>query len=391
MKLGYETALLAGLLTLAPGCLRAETPQETDTPQRTETPLRVCMDPDNPPFSTDVGETPALADSPGLYVEIGRRVAQEIGRAFEPVWTLSYFGKRSVRTTLLESKCDAYIGLPETDDFMGPRVVMSHPLLSLGYALVVPPGRQIAKLSDLDGLRVAVQFASPPESLIAEREAIHPFTVKETGEAMDALKAGEADVAFIWGPTAGYINQTVMHGAYRIVPVHGKNMQWQAAIGFPPKSAELRDQVDAALQKLAPEIAELARKYGFPAGSDQSVDLARADPAPGVDQARVMLAAATEDEPAPAAQAPVDPEAIAQGHELFNSNCSHCHGPDALQSERRINLRLLQHKYGDKMDETFTYTVHHGRSEKGMPNWSGIIPDEDLEKIKDWLHTVQSS
>jgi mono/diheme cytochrome c family protein len=381
MKLGYKTALLAGLAALAPACLRAETP------------LRVCMDPDNPPFSADVSEDPALKDSPGLYVEIGRRVAQEVGRAFEPVWTLSYFGKRSVRTTLLESKCDAYIGLPETDDFMGPRVVMSHPLLSLGYALVVPPGRQVSKLSDLDGLRVAVQFASPPESLIAEREAIRPFTVKETGEAMDALKAGDADVAFIWGPTAGYINQTVMHGAYRIVPVHGKNMQWQAAIGFPPKSAELRDQVDAALQKLAPEIAELERKYGFPAGSDPSVDLARRlDAAPGVDEPRVMLAAATDDEAAPSAKtAQPDPEAIAQGHELFNSNCSHCHGPDAQQSERRINLRLLQHKYGDRMDDTFTYTVHHGRSEKGMPNWSGIIPDEDLEKIKDWLHTVQSS
>ena len=58
--------------------------------------------------------------------------------------------------------------------------------------------------------------------------------------------------------------------------------------------------------------------------------------------------------------------------------------------ERRINLRLMHHRYGDKMDETFMYTVTHGRAEKGMPNWTGVFTDEQFAKILAFLHTVQT-
>src|SRR5262249_11315414 len=55
---------------------------------------------------------------------------------------------------------------------------------------------------------------------------------------------------------------------------------------------------------------------------------------------------------------------LASGREVFNGICAHCHGPDAIQAERRINLRLLKRRYGDEMDEKFRYTVTHGRPDK---------------------------
>ena len=57
----------------------------------------------------------------------------------------------------------------------------------------------------------------------------------------------------------------------------------------------------------------------------------------------------------------------------------------------RINLRLLQHRYGETMDEVFIYTVTHGRPSKGMPNWSGMLSDDDFVKIRAFLHSVQQS
>jgi len=79
-----------------------------------------------------------------------------------------------------------------------------------------------------------------------------------------------------------------------------------------------------------------------------------------------------------------------EGRDIFNSTCSHCHGKDAIQKEeQRKNLRLLQHKYGEKMDDVFIYTVTHGRTSKGMPNWSGIISNEDFIKIRAFLHSIQ--
>ncbi len=375
--------LLAGLLlSLAPGAVWAAEPAP---------PLRVCMDPDNPPFSS------TKAEAPGLYVELSQHIAEELGRSFEPVWTLSYFGKRSVRTTLLDRKCDAYIGLPETKDFMGPRVVFSHPILQLGYALVLPKTRTVSALSDLRGLRVAVQFGSPPQSLIAEHDDIQAVTVLETVKAVQDLTSGAADVAFVWGPAAGYINATDLHDTYRVVPVAGPGMQWEAAIGFPAGQAGLRNQVDAVIDASAGFIAALKTKYGFPSASAGMVTLSSAATERQTMQA--IPAAATADvspdaQPSQAAAASASVASAAglatAGEKIFNDTCSHCHGPDAVQAEHHIDLRRLQLRYGDRMDEVFTYTVHHGRPDKGMPNWSGILSEDDFAKIKAFLHTVQT-
>jgi len=48
-----------------------------------------------------------------------------------------------------------------------------------------------------------------------------------------------------------------------------------------------------------------------------------------------------------------NPELVSAGKEIFNGTCAHCHGPDAVQSERRIDLRLLQNRYGDDIRSKF--------------------------------------
>jgi len=93
-------------------------------------PLRLCADPTNLPFSSD---DPAR---PGLYLEIGQLVARKLERPVTYSWYKSYFGKRTVRETLLSKQCDAMVGLPQVDDFMGPAVIFSKPIAREGYALV---------------------------------------------------------------------------------------------------------------------------------------------------------------------------------------------------------------------------------------------------------------
>ena len=93
--------------------------------------------------------------------------------------------------------------------------------------------------------------------------------------------------------------------------------------------------------------------------------------------------------PVVATAAAPDPVKVHEGQEIFNGTCVHCHGPDAVTTERKINLRLLRHKYGDRMDEVFLYTVTHGRPDKGMPNWTGVFSDEQFRSMLTFLHTVQ--
>jgi polar amino acid transport system substrate-binding protein len=339
-------------------------------------PLRLCADPANLPFSSDKPATP------GLYVEIGRAIASALGRPAETVWSLSYFGKRNLRETLLAGHCDLAVGLPDDADFMGPRVIFSKPILDIGYALLVPREMPVLRLDDLAGRRVAVQFDSPPQGVLATRSDIISVTGLSPEEAVRQLSDGHADAAFIWGPSAGYLDHTVLNDAYRVIPVAGPGMQWHAAIGFARKQAALRDAVDGVLPEIAPAISALAAKYALPSGAPLVLGNAESD-------ARFVLAA--DDAPAAAATPAPATGAIAEGRELFNGTCAHCHGPDAVVSERRINLRLLQHRYGDTMDEVFHTTVTHGRPAKGMPNWSGIFNENEFTEILAFLKTVQQN
>ncbi len=82
-------------------------------------------------------------------------------------------------------------------------------------------------------------------------------------------------------------------------------------------------------------------------------------------------------------------DVVSKGKTLFNVHCSHCHGPNAVQGERRRDLRRLSRRYRDRMPAVFYKTATVGRATKGMPSWKGILEDKELWKIFTFLETVQ--
>jgi mono/diheme cytochrome c family protein len=80
---------------------------------------------------------------------------------------------------------------------------------------------------------------------------------------------------------------------------------------------------------------------------------------------------------------------VSQGKTLFNIHCAHCHGPNAVQGERKRDLRRLSRRYQDRMPAVFYQTVTTGRAAKGMPSWKGALEDETLWTIFTFLETVQ--
>jgi polar amino acid transport system substrate-binding protein len=82
-------------------------------------------------------------------------------------------------------------------------------------------------------------------------------------------------------------------------------------------------------------------------------------------------------------------EAAYQGHTLFNENCSHCHGPNAVTGMSERNLRKLQARYGADMPLVFRTTVLNGRADKGMPSWQGVLDEKTIWQIYTYLETVQ--
>ncbi|MDH2386684.1 transporter substrate-binding domain-containing protein [Bradyrhizobium sp. CER78] len=351
-------------------------------------PLRLCADPTNLPFSSDE------PGKPGLYLEIGQAVAQRLGRTVSHNWYKSYFGKRTVRETLLSKQCDAMVGLPLIDDFMGPAVIFSKPIAHEGYALVGARDRKLAGIDDLRGLRVAVQYQSTPQNLLAMRDDVQKVTVLSPEEGMTALDQGKVDVAFIWAPVAGWLNKTSYGDKYQIVSTEGDGLLWATAIGFAKASGALRDEVDGVLPSLQGDISALFAKYGVPNGAP--VKFGQAAPATtssiGASEPVTVGQATAAEKPVQTAASAGDAkgDSIA-GREVFNGTCAHCHGPDAVQAERKIDLRLLKKRYADDMESTFWKTVHDGRPAKGMPAWKDVFSDDELRNVYAYLQSVQDT
>ena len=73
----------------------------------------------------------------------------------------------------------------------------------------------------------------------------------------------------------------------------------------------------------------------------------------------------------------------AAGREVFNGTCAHCHGPDAVVADRRINLRRLQEKYGDAWVQPGHFV---GNTDLAAGQWDLVIElsrqDERLFRSK---------
>ena len=385
--------------------------------------LRLCADPSNLPFSSD---DPAM---PGVYLEIGEAIGKALDRPVTHVWYRTYFGKRAVRVTMLAEQCDMTIGLPDSDDFMGPKVIFSKPLFNLDYAIVAPKGAAIATVEELKGKRVAVQFETEPQNIVGPRDDITAVTVLSPDEGMKALADGRADAAFLWAPTAGYLDKTVYEGRFAVVPIDGPRLSYPAAIGYAKASASLRDSIDVVLPEVSKQFPALLAKYGI--GPDAPATIGAADKPAAIEKAAVVVgqaaapapaSAPAQTAPAPAAAPtqtataetgardpgkpagdgtgefdvaplapPATPETIAAGKEVFNGICAHCHGPDGVQGVKKIDLRRLKLRYGDGAHNMYWKTVHEGRPAKGMPTWKGVFTDEQFEQIYAFLSSIQST
>jgi ABC-type amino acid transport substrate-binding protein/mono/diheme cytochrome c family protein len=421
-------------------------------------PLRLCADPDNLPFSSD------KAENPGIYREIGKAIAQELNRPLTEAWYRTNFGKRATRVTLLAKQCDFSVGLPGDSDFMGPALIFSRPFMKAGYALVLKKPATVSSWADLNGKAIAVQHNSTPQQLVATKENITMVTELNPEDTVKAVASGAADAAFVWAPSAGYLNKTLYSDSFTIIPVDGPGMQWSVSVAFAKRDGALRDAVNGALDRIAGKIADLKVKYGFPAAepitlaegpapaktSEQALSEAPAAPAKSAEQAvteapapakaddhvsagssdanssekavtgapesakpaeqstGVPAPAQSDGAPAAAADAPKstvesaaltpspapaassDEDRVREGKEVFNGTCAHCHGPNAEQAERKIDLRLLHHRYKESMEEMFFKTVTNGRPAKGMPSWRDVFTQEQFVSIFAFLKTVQA-
>ena len=241
-------------------------------------PLRVCVDPDNLPYSH--------ADGRGFEPRIAQLLADAMQRPLQLQWQPMRRG--SVRKTLGDGVCDVLMSAPVGWD----RVLTTRPYYRSSYVFVARADdpRPLRSFDDprLADLRIGVQLvgddgaATPPGHALARRGAIAQvvgFTVDggsgdEAGRGsaaeriVDALQRGALDAALVWGPQVGWWARQASPPLQlaRAQAPDGAPLpfEFSIALGVRRGDTALRDRLQTALDARRAQIDALLDEHGVP-------------------------------------------------------------------------------------------------------------------------------
>jgi len=248
--------------------------------------LRVCEDPNNLPFSNRNGD--------GFENKIAELLARELGWKLEYTWFPQRIG--FIRNTLRgrdpdsnRFKCDLVLGVPAGFELAST----TKPYYRSTYALVYVKGKgldSVAVPEDLLGLepaklkslKLGVVGQTPPSDWLLKHrlfDQVVPYQRQSgdperyPGEIVEKdLVAGMIDVAFIWGPIAGYFAKRATGTSLAVVPFKpdpGIRFDFSIAMGVRFGEREWKERVERLLEANRAQIQAILAAYGVPQLDEQ--------------------------------------------------------------------------------------------------------------------------
>jgi mxaJ protein len=238
-------------------------------------PLRVCADPNNMPFSNQLGE--------GFENKIAALAARELNRSLAYFWLPQRRG--FIRNSLEAGRCDVVMGIAAGSDAL--QTTRSYYRSS--YAFVSRHDRHLRIDSfdapSLRSLTIGIQIAgsdydNPPaaQALAARQLAanVRGFTIygdysqpDPQRAIVDAVANGQVDVAVVWGPLAGYYRDREPR-PLDVTPIAAERdgpalaLAFDIAMGVRRDDTGLRQALDAVIARRQVEIRQILRSYGVP-------------------------------------------------------------------------------------------------------------------------------
>lgn len=237
--------------------------------------LRVCADPNNLPFSNRREE--------GFENRIAEILAEELNASVQYTWWAQRRG--FIRNTLKAGNCDLVIAAPKGFEL----AATSKPYYRSTYVFVYRKDRgyTIRSFDDpvLRRLKVGVHLmgddyaATPPGHALTRRKMIDNvvgFTIfgdysqpDPPARILDALVAGDIDVAVVWGPLAGYYARKAVV-PLEVVPVSPRAehplMAMEFDIGLAVRHGDkaFQRELELALERRSADIRKVLTAYGIP-------------------------------------------------------------------------------------------------------------------------------
>jgi mxaJ protein len=237
--------------------------------------LRVCSDPNNLPFSNQREQ--------GFENRLAQLIASELGSSVRYTWWPQRRG--FIRNTLAAGKCDLVMGTT----FGTERVLTTKPYYRSTYVFVFRKDRHlgVTSLDDpaLRKLRIGVQLVgddyanTPPVHALSRRGIttnLVGFSVfgdysqeNPPARIIDAVIAGDVDLAVAWGPLAGYFAKG-SPVPLEIVPVSpavdppGLRFTFDISLAVRSDAVAFKERLEAVLERKRSEVNRILSDYGVP-------------------------------------------------------------------------------------------------------------------------------
>lgn len=267
------TLLLRVFVLVTAGSLMVTGPDAIPAAQGRE--FRVCADPNNLPFSNRREE--------GFENKIAELIATELGATVRYTWWPQRRG--FIRNTLREHACDVVMGVPSSYEL----VLTTKPYYRSTYVFLYrkDSGFDISSFDDptLRTVRIGVHVIgddyanSPPAHALGNRDIVENvvgYSVfgdyseeNPPARIVDALGAGELDVAIVWGPIAGYFAKR-QPLELELVPVSPAidlpflPFVYDISMGVRREDEALKEQMEEILDRNAAEVRKILEDYGVP-------------------------------------------------------------------------------------------------------------------------------
>lgn len=234
--------------------------------------LRIAADPNNLPFSNDKFE--------GFENKLAAIIASDLGAEVDYLWHAQRRG--FFRETLKEGNADLVMAVPRRFE----RALTTRPYYTSTYVFVTrTAGPQFDGFDDprLKESRIGVQLIgddgvnTPPAHALAARGLVTNlvgFTLygdysqpNPPARIIDAVADGAIDTAVVWGPLAGYFRRARQKELQITIPKISSDdlpLTYSICIGVRKDKPELRDRIDAVLERRISEIERVLLEYGVP-------------------------------------------------------------------------------------------------------------------------------
>ncbi|AHJ64737.1 methanol oxidation system protein MoxJ [Granulibacter bethesdensis] len=267
-------ALLAMSATVQPA--RSDTTGSASSGQDTQKTLRICASTKQAPFS-EPGAT-------GIENKIMTAVAEAMGRKPVFVWT-DRPAIYAVRDQLYKNTCDVVAGLDEGDD----RVLTTKPYYRSSYVFIT---REDGKAQPKDWKdpafehisKIAVAFGSPGElmlrqigkyednlsyqqSLVGFKSPRNQYVQVPSDKIISEVASGNADLGVAFDPeVARYVKASPVKLRVTVIPDNATRsdgqkvpMHYSEVMGVRRDDAALQAELDGALEKAKPQIANILK------------------------------------------------------------------------------------------------------------------------------------